>query len=105
MELEAFRAISTLALGPPWWVLWIVATMVGAKWWLGIDLYAESPQWIQWSLGASVLGMAASVALARRLADRQTSSPLLRNVIDDLAGCSLLRARRRLDEIAQFERG
>jgi hypothetical protein len=49
--------------------------------------------------------MAASVVMARRLADRQTSSPLLRNVIDDLAGRSLLRASRRLDEIAQFERG
>ena len=104
-ELYGFRVVTSLALGLAWWVLWIAATMVGAKLWFGIDLYAESPQWIQWSLGAGVLGMAASVALARRLADRQTSSPLLRNVIDDLAGCSLLRARRRLDEIAQFERG
>ena len=104
-ELYRFRVVSSLALGLTWWVLWIAATMVGAKLWFGIDLYGESPQWIQWSLGAGVLGMAASVALARRFADRQTSSLLLRNVIDNLAGRSLLRASRRLDEIAQFERG
>ena len=103
-ELYRFRVVTSFALGLTWWVLWIAATMVGAKMWLGVDLYAESPAWINWSLGVGVLGMAASVVLARRFADRQTSSPTLQRVIDDLAGRNLLRASRRLEEILQFER-
>lgn len=104
MELEAFRAISTLALGPPWWVLWIVATMVGAKWWLGIDLYAESPGWIQWSLVVGLVGMALTFWLARRWARRPPQSPTCRRLVDDLAGHSLRRVRCELDDLARFER-
>jgi hypothetical protein len=104
-ELYQYRVVSSLALGLAWWVLWIAATMVGAKLWFGVDLYAESPRWIQFSLAAGVLGMAVSVILARRFADLRPSSPRLRSVIDDLAGRSLSRARRQLDEIAQFELG
>jgi hypothetical protein len=104
-ELYQYRVVSSLALGLAWWVLWVAATMVGAKLWFGVDLYAESPRWIQLSLVAGVVGMAVSMILARRFADLQPSSPRLRSIIDDLAGRSLLRARRQLDEIAQFEQG
>ena len=104
-ELYRFRVITSFALGLTWWVLWIAATMVGAKLWLGVDLYTASPGWINWSLGVGVIGMAASVALARRFVGRQTLSPRLQKVIDDLAGCNLVKANRRLEEILQFERG
>src|SRR5262245_35272280 len=104
-ELYRFRIVTSFALGLTWWVLWIAATMVGAKLWLGIDLYAMSPAWINWSLVVGVVGMAASVAIARRIAGRPTWSPRLAGLIDDLAGRNLLRASRRLEEILQFERG
>ena len=104
-ELHRFRVVSSLALGLLWWVMWVAATMVGAQLWFGVDLYRESPRWIQMALGLGVAGMVVSVLLARRLANRVPSSRFLRRMIDDLAGHSLVRATRQLEEIVGFERG
>lgn len=103
-ELHRFRAISTLALGVPWWILWMIATMVGAEWLFDVDLYAQSPAWIQISLGIGVVGMALTSWVAGRYAVRPPKSPSLRRIVDDLAGRSLRRATRQLDEVACFER-
>ena len=103
-ELHRFRVVSSLAIGLPWGILWVVATMVGAKWWFGIDLYAQSPGWIHVSLAIGVGGIALSLWVARRFAECPPRSPMLRRMVDDLAGRSLLRAIRQLDEIARFER-
>ena len=102
-ELHRFRAISTLALGVPWWILWVIATMVGAKWLFDVDLYVRSPAWIQISLGIGVAGMALTSWVAGRFAARPPKSPSLRRIIDDLAGRSLRRATSELDEVARFE--
>jgi hypothetical protein len=37
-ELQRLRIVTSLEIGLPWWILWVLATVVGAKWWLGIDL-------------------------------------------------------------------
>src|SRR5262245_46923743 len=103
-ELQRFRVISSLAIGLPWWILWVVATVVGAKRWLGVDLYAQSPGWIHVAIGIGVAGLALSLWAARRFAERPAQSPMLRRMVDDLAGRSLRRAIRQLDEIARFER-
>lgn len=103
-ELHRFRAISTLALGVPWWILWMIATMVGAEWLFDVDLYAQSPAWIQISLGIGVVGMALTSWVAGLYAVRPPKSPSLRRIVDDLAGRSLRRATRQLDEVACFER-
>ena len=103
-ELHRFRAISSLAIGLPWWVLWVVATLVGAKRWFDIDLYAQSPGWIHVSLGIGVAGLALSLWAARRFADHPPQSSTLRRLVDDLAGRSLRQAIRQLDEVARFER-
>ena len=78
--------------------------MVGAEWWLGVDLYAQSPGWIQVAMGIGVAGLVLSVWAARRCAERPPRSPMLRGIVDDLAGRSLVRAIRHLDEIVRFER-
>jgi hypothetical protein len=104
LELHRFRLMSTLALGVPWFVLWIVATMVGAKWWFDVDLYALSPGWIQVSLWAGIVAIVCSVVVARWYTQRPVKSARLRRIADDLAGLSLVRAARQLDEVARFER-
>jgi hypothetical protein len=103
-EFQRFRAVSALALGLPWWMLWIVATIVGARLWWGVDLYAESPRWIQVSIGIGAAGMALTVWLARLIGRRPPGSAMLRRRLDDLAGHSLVRAARDLDEVRRFER-
>ena len=103
-ELQRFRVVSSLALGLPWWILWVVATVVGAKWWLGVDFYAQSPGWIQVAMGIGGAGLVLSVWAARRFAEVPPQSPMLRRIVDDLAGRRLVRAIRQLDEIARFER-
>ncbi len=103
-ELQRFRAVSALALGLPWWILWIVGTIVGARMWWGVDLYAESPAWIHVSIAIGAVGMALTVWLARLIARRPPASPMLRRMVDDLAGHSLVRAAGDLDEITRFEK-
>jgi hypothetical protein len=93
-----------LAIGLPWWILWVVATMVGAKWLLDVDLYTQSAAWIHVALGIGVAGISLSLWVAHRFAERPPRSPMLRRMVDNLAGCSLLHASRQLDEIARFER-
>ena len=103
-ELRRFRVVCTVALILPWWVLWIPAIIVAAKKLTGIDLYAHAPGWIHANLAFGVVAMAVSVWAARRIAERPAKSPRLNRIIDDLAGRSLARATRRVNEVAQFER-
>jgi hypothetical protein len=102
--LRRVRIWSQLVLGLPMWVLWVVATMVGAKWLAGIDLYAQSPGWIHVSLLIGVAGIALSLWLPRRLAHTPRGSRFIQRRLDDLAGRSLVRVTRELDELAQFSR-
>ena len=102
-ELQRFRAVSSFALGVPWFILWLLVTMVGAQWLLGIDLYARSPLWIQWSLAIGVAGMAVTVWMLRRLDGRLRHPRWLWLLLDDLAGWKLRRASQELDELARFE--
>jgi hypothetical protein len=103
-ELQRLRVISGLAIGLPWWMLWVPATMVGAKRIFDIDLYAQSPGWINMSLGVGAVGIAVSIWAARRLAARPPRSRWLRRIVDDVAGAGLSRVTRHLDELAAFER-
>jgi hypothetical protein len=100
--LRRVRIWSQLVLGLPMWLLWVVITMVGAKWLLDIDLYALSPGWIHVSLLVGVVGIALSLWLPRRLALSPRGSRFVQRVLDDLAGRSLVRVTRELDELARF---
>jgi cytochrome c biogenesis protein CcdA len=102
--LRRFRVRNSLLLGVPWWLLWVPCTMVGAMRLFAVDLYAASPAWIYASLAIGMLGLVASLWLARRLVDRSISSPWLKRMIDDLAGASLRRAAREIDDLASFAR-
>lgn len=104
-QLRRFRFYSTLALGLPWWCLWLPVTTVGMVWLTGVDLYVvASPGWFWTTLGVGAAGIVFSLWLARRLVGRPLGSPWLQRLVDDMSGCSLLRASRQLDELARFER-
>ena len=89
-----------LAIGLPWWLLWIPFLMVLFGY-AGVDLYSHAPSviWIGTAIG--VVGLLATWAFVR-LAVRwpQFAERLERSA----AGGSINRAQARLDELARFER-
>jgi hypothetical protein len=102
-QLRRFRMYSTLALGLPWWFLWLLVPLVVLTWSSGVDMFAGSSAWIWANMAVGVVGTGFSLWLARRLAGRPIKSPLLQRMVDDMSGCSLARATRQLNEIARFE--
>jgi hypothetical protein len=102
-ELYRFRVYCQIVLILPWWLLWVAALIVGARI-LGFDIYADSPAWIYWNLAAGVAGLALTGWLARRVSARPPRSKWLRRIADDLAGRSLMRAARHLEDVDRFER-
>ena len=103
-QLRRFRMVSTLALGLPWWFLWLLVPLVVLTWWSGVDQFARAPGWIWACMAVGVAGTGFSLWLARRLAGRAMRSPWLQRVVDDMSGRTLARVSRQLDEIARFER-
>ena len=101
-ELRRFRIINSLALGLPWWILWVPATMIGARRWFGLDLYAASPEWIWSSMAVGAAGLVACLLAARWISRRPVQSPFVRRLLDDVAGISLKRVSRELKEIQGF---
>ncbi len=103
-QLRRFRVWSTLALGLPWWCLWLLVTLVGMYWWTGVDAFMAGAGWIWATLAVGLAGMAVSAWLARRWAGRAIRSPFIQRIVDDMSGCNLARAARQLDELARFDR-
>jgi hypothetical protein len=103
-QLRRFRVYSTLALGLPWWCLWLLVTLVAIADFGGVDLYAAGAGWIWANLAVGLVGIGVSVWLARRFAGRPVRSRFLQRIVDDMSGRNLLSASRQLDEIARFER-
>ena len=102
--LRRTRLHSQMWLGLPWWLLWVVATMVGAKRLFSVDIYAPAPAWIHLCLAIGVVGMALTLWLPRIIGGSPRGSRFIARMLDDLAGRSLVQARRQLDEIARFGR-
>jgi hypothetical protein len=93
------RLCAQLWLGLPWWALWVVATVVGARRWTGVDIYGP---WVLDAVGIGVVGMALTLWLPRRFAHTPRGARFIQRRLDDLTGRSLVRATRELDEIARF---
>ena len=90
-----------LVVGLAWWFLWIPFLMVAFAY-NGIDLYKHAPEVAWYGSAVGVLGLLATWALHRW--SRTPGRERLAGFIDaQLAGKSLTRARRELDEIARFE--
>ena len=104
LKLQRLRILLGLALGLPWWILWVPAMMVGAQRFVGIDLYRASPGWIQLSLAVGLVGIVASILVARLLDANPFKRGAARSLVDALSGRSLARALRQFEEIRRFER-
>jgi len=85
-------------------LIWLVATIVGTQYFFGIDIYSPSPAWVYLTLAIGVVGMVLTLWLPRRFAHTERGSRFIARMLDDLAGRSLVRATRQLDEIARFGR-
>jgi len=104
LQLRRLRIASTVILGLPWWVLWLIATLIGAQWFFGIDFYALAPGWINMTLAVCTLAMVINAGLAWRWTKNPPASGFFHSFVDDLAGCGFSNTTRQLDDIARFER-
>lgn len=100
-QLQRFTAITELALGLPWFCLWLLATQWLCAQWLGIDLYALAPRWFIATLGFGVVLMLGSGALARWALQRLPAEHALRRALEGLSGQSLARAQQQLRELQE----
>src|SRR5262245_51131613 len=103
-ELGRLRIICNLLLMLPWWVLWVAVLMVVAKAGPGIDLYAQQPAWILANIVFGLVALVACLWAARRVANRPSASrpKWVQRIVEDLAGTSLRRVARDLEEVEAF---
>lgn len=99
-SLHRFANVRSLALGLPWWILWLPCVLVAAGT-LGIDLYAAAPAWVWSSIGVGVVGLVISMLVARRFRGRPLS-PAMQRIVASWSGDALSRATHELEEIARF---
>ena len=89
-----------LAIGLPWWVLWVPFLMVALKSAFGADLFLNAPGVVWINVVTGVAGMLATWVFLRWSASRPQ---LAQRLEDHAAGRSIVNAQRFLDEIARFE--
>lgn len=101
--LRRFYAFGGLAVGLPWWIMWIVVVVAvagaGAQ-----PPQGSTPPWIWISLGIGLLGLLATWGF-HRWAHADTKRARLAEWLDAAAtGASLRKAQAWLDEVRAFER-
>jgi hypothetical protein len=94
-------------------LLWAPLLVVFARGAAGIDLYriaaiagASDPNVPAWIIANMAFGLALAlivVWISKRFGSRLSASPLLKGLLDDIAGRSLTDALQSLDALAQFE--
>ena len=102
-QLRRFYVRTNIGLGMAWWFLWMPLMMMLFMSAFGADLYANAPSVIYAGTAIGTAGLLLTWAFDRWA--RHPSRPHMAKMVDDsVAGGSLNRAQRVLDEIAQFER-
>lgn len=91
-----------MALGLPWWLLWIVVMAMLAKAGADVDVLTRAPGFFWGNIGFGVLGLLGTLWFLRW--SRRPERPRLAQAIESLVvGRSLRRAQTMLDDIARFE--
>jgi hypothetical protein len=98
-----FYVRTNVGLGLAWWFLWMPLMMMFFMSAFDVDLYADAPALIYGGTAIGAVGLLLTFMFNRWA--RHPSRPAMAKIVDDsVAGNSLNRAQRVLDEIAQFER-
>ncbi len=103
LRIERTYVNNGWVIGLPWWLLWLPFTL-GLAALGGIDLYAKASGsgWVVWSIIFGVIGMLATWLWYRWA--RNPNNPERANRINQaIAGTSLTRAKRFVQELQQFE--
>ena len=90
-----------LAIGLPWWILWVAFAIVFLKIEFGVDLFISAPGFVWINVAVGFLGMLLTWAFIRWAAKRPRLAMRLEN---GAAGGSINRAQANLEEIERFER-
>lgn len=100
--LRKFYAFGGMAVGLPWWIMWIVVVIAFAG--LGGNVpRGDTPAWVWISLGVGVLGLLATWGVYR-WSRRNGYEKLAKWLQDTATGASLRKAQALLDEVREFER-
>lgn len=99
-QLRRFYVVGGMAIGLPWWLLWIPCLTMLFMGLFGVDMYVKVPQVITLNVAVGVAGLILTWLFLRWSQGR----PKLATTLEDAAaGTSLNKAQRMLDEIARFE--
>lgn len=97
-----FQVLSGVAVGLPWWFIWVPCSAVVAAAVADIDMYANAPGVMAWMFFGGVAGWALTIVAYRWAMQKpQWAARMERSA----AGRSFERARRTLDELNAFEQG
>jgi serine/threonine-protein kinase len=97
-----FQVLSGMAVGLPWWFIWVPCSAVVAAALADVDMYANAPGPMAWMFGVGVAGWALTIVAYRWAMNRPRWAE---RVERSAAGRSFERARQTLDELNAFEKG
>lgn len=97
-----FQVLSGMAVGLPWWFIWVPCSAVVAAALADVDMYANAPGPMAWMFGVGVAGWALTIVAYRWAMNRPRWAE---RVERSAAGRSFERARQTLDELNAFENG
>jgi len=96
-----FYVLGGMAVGLPWWFLWVPFGAVGVAAVAGVDLYARAPGIMAWMFAGGVVGYALTLVVYRWAMQKPEWAARIEG---SAAGRSLNRAREVLDELNAFEK-
>jgi serine/threonine-protein kinase len=102
-SVRRLYVLGGMAVGLPWWVLWLPALVMVFKAAFGADLYSNLASWFWTNVAVCGLGLAGTWGF-HRWSQHPSRPQLAKRVDDSLTGASLRKAQAVLDEIARFER-
>lgn len=96
-----FQVLSGMAVGLPWWFIWVPCSAVVAAAVADVDIYTNAPGPMAWMFAGGVVGWVLTLVVYRWAVQKPQWAARMES---SAAGRSLDRAREVLDELNAFER-